>query len=75
MNGAHYSMMGSWHKKASQYRGVTVQKGGSFHVQINIKKVFEGLGKEKGPARIGFSIHEKEAALVFDRVCCAREGA
>jgi hypothetical protein len=32
MNGAHYSMMGSWHKKASQYRGVTVQKGGSFHV-------------------------------------------
>jgi hypothetical protein len=69
MNGTHYSMMSSGHKKSSQYRGVTVQKGGSFHVQINIKKVFEGLGKEKGPASIGVFRHEKEAALVFDRVC------
>jgi hypothetical protein len=69
MHGAHYSMMGSGHKKASQYRGVTVQKGGSFYVQINIKKVLAGLGKEKGPASIGFFKHEKEAALAFDRVC------
>jgi hypothetical protein len=69
MNGAHYSMMSSGHKKSSQYRGVTVPPNRNFEVRINIKKVLAGLGKKKGPARIGSFIHEKEAALAFDRVC------
>jgi hypothetical protein len=69
MNGTHYSMMSSGRKKLSQYRGVTVNTSGAFHVQININKVVAGLGKKKGPASIGFFTHEKEAALVFDRLC------
>jgi hypothetical protein len=70
LNGAHYSMMRPGHKKSSQYRGVTVQPpNGTFRVQINIKKVLTGFGKKTGPVRIGTFTHEKEGALVFDRVC------
>jgi hypothetical protein len=49
MNGAHYSLMGSQHKKSSQYRGVNFQYG-AFHVQINISRVLAGLGKKNGPS-------------------------
>jgi hypothetical protein len=69
MNGTHYLMMSSGRKKSSQYRGVAVLSGGAFHVQININKVVAGLGRKKGPASIGCFTHEKEAALVFDRLC------
>jgi hypothetical protein len=59
MNGAHYSLMSSGRTKSSQYRGVTVPPNGTLHVQINIKKVFTGLGKKMGPVRIGTFIHER----------------
>jgi len=72
MNTTHYSMMGSGRKKSSQYRGVTRQKTSRskpWHVQINIKKVLIGCGRPKGPAGFGSYKYEKQAALVFDRIC------
>jgi hypothetical protein len=70
MNTTHYSMMGSSSKKSSQYRGVTFRKTEqTWHVQINIKKIVEGMGKTKGPVSFGSYAHEKQAALVYDWNC------
>lgn len=43
MNGPDYSMMGSGHKKTSQYRGACLSNK-KLHVQINIQKVVTGYG-------------------------------
>lgn len=65
-NTTHYTMSVAGRKKSSQYRGVTRQKGPTpWHAQCHIKKVIVGSGR----CSFGCYKYEKQAALVFDRIC------
>ena len=62
--------MGSQNAKSSQYRGVSRSpKSCYYDVQVNIKKVLEGMGKSRGPAHMGRYLSEKRSALVYDHTC------
>jgi hypothetical protein len=72
MKALQFAMMKPEHEKTSRYRGVTVkpnQHNCRFHVRVNIKKVFVGLGKRKGPVSVGCYPDERQAALAYDQVC------
>ena len=63
-------MMGSQNAKSSQYRGVSrSQKSCYYDVQVNIKKVLEGMGESRGPINVGRYLSEKKSALVYDHTC------
>ena len=69
-NTSHYTVMGSRNKSTSQYRGISkTRKSKGFHVQININKILEAYGTKRGPLYFGSYMDERQAALVYDRIC------